>query len=178
MNFLKNLPRTLGYTTSSSSAALLHLLPLFCVSDHDITCSIWFVQGINYVDLAVVPGGWRLQCHTHFTMRDSTYTHWCPTPYQPPRKTSPHGYGPVSPGYKVPGELATFSPALNPLPWPSHLILLPPSTPQHVVCAASASSPPPSLNTSACGVCCLILLPPSNLFVLCVYQWLCGVSIL
>ena len=29
---MKNLPWTLGFTTSGDSAALLHLLPLFCVS--------------------------------------------------------------------------------------------------------------------------------------------------
>ena len=91
---MKNLPWTLGFTTSGHSAVLLHLLPLFCVScriDHDIIIVIpfgLFSESIMlmWTQCAVVPGGWRLQCHTHFTMRDSTFTHWCPTPYQPPRK--------------------------------------------------------------------------------------------
>ena len=76
---MKNLPWTLGFTTSGSSAALLHLLPLFCVScriDHDIIIVVpfgLFSESIMlmWTQCAVVPGGWRLQCHTHFTMRDT-----------------------------------------------------------------------------------------------------------
>ena len=121
---MKNLPWTLGFTTSSGhSAALLHLLPLFCVScriDHDIIIVVpfgLFSESIMlmWTQCAVVPGGWRLQCHTHFTSTNSGA----------PPLTNPQGRLPhmdmVLLGYKVPGELATFSPALNPLPWPSHL---------------------------------------------------------
>ena len=42
---MKNLPWTLGFTTSGTSAVLLHLLPLFCVPcriDHDIIIVVPF----------------------------------------------------------------------------------------------------------------------------------------
>ena len=64
---MKNLPWTLGFTTSGSSAALLHLLPLFCVScriDHDVIIVVpfgLFSESIMlmWTQCPVVPGGWR-----------------------------------------------------------------------------------------------------------------------